>query len=60
VIDYTFEDNKEPAHWRVWALVDRTRALLAAYICDPAFDHPQLDEASRIIADIEFLPSRND
>src|SRR5512139_660631 len=60
VIDYTFEDSKEPAHWRVWALVDKTRALLAAYIFDPAFDHPQLDEASRIIADIEFLPSRND
>lgn len=57
VIDYTFDDKDEPAHWRIWALVDPTRALLAAYVCDPAFDHPHIDEASRIVADIEFLPA---
>ena len=59
VIDYTYADAKEPAHWRVWTIVDKTRALLAAYICNPSFDNPQIEEASRIIADIEFLPAPN-
>ena len=39
--------HKEPAHWRVWFLVDRTRAIMAAYICDPEHDGQQLEEASR-------------
>ncbi|MDH4163093.1 MAG: hypothetical protein OEW15_10445 [Nitrospirota bacterium] len=59
-IDYTLKDTKEPAHWRIWFLVDRTRAILAAYICDPEHDGIQIDEASRIIADMEFIPSMND
>lgn len=59
-LDYTYQDKDEPMHWRVWFLVDKTRALLAAYISNPAFDVPSLDEADRIIADIEFIPSTND
>jgi len=59
-LDYTYQDKNEPMHWRVWFLVDKTRALLAAYISNPAFDVPSLDEADRIIADIEFIPSTND
>ena len=59
-MDYTYQDKNEPMHWRVWFLVDKTRALLAAYIGNPAFDVPFLDEADRIIADIEFIPSTND
>lgn len=60
VIDYALRDTKEPEHWRIWFLVDRTRAIMAAYICDPEFDGAQIDEASRIIADMEFIPSMND
>lgn len=59
-LDYTYQDKDEPMHWRVWFLVDKTRALLAAYISNPAFDVPSLDETDRIIADIEFIPSTND
>jgi hypothetical protein len=55
-LDYTFRDEKEPAHWRVWFLVDKTRALMAAYVSTPEFDSPNLDEATRIVADIEFTP----
>lgn len=60
VIDYTRTDVKEPAHWRVWFLVDRTRAIMAAYVCDPAQDGSVIEEASRIIADLEFIPLSND
>jgi hypothetical protein len=60
VIDYTDKNTKEPAHWRVWYLVDKTRAIMAAYICDPGHDGQQIEEASRIIADMEFIPSTND
>ena len=59
-LDYTYQGKDEPTHWRVWFLVDKTRALLAAYICDPAHDVPYLDEVTSIIADIEFLPITND
>ena len=59
-LDYTYQAKDEPTHWRVWFLVDRTRAILAAYICDPEHDVPSLDEATRIIADIVFIPSTND
>ena len=60
VIDYTNSDAKEPAHWRLWFLVDRTRAIMAAYICDPEHEGSAIEEASRIIADLEFLPSTHD
>lgn len=60
VIDYTDTEAKVPAHWRVWFIVDKTRAIMAAYICDPEHDGKQLEEAARIIADLEFLPSTND
>jgi hypothetical protein len=60
VIDYTDRLSKDPAHWRIWFLADRTRAIMAAYICDPEHDGQQIDEASRIIADMEFIPSTND
>lgn len=56
-LDYTYNEKDGPTHWRVWFLVDKTRALLAAYISSPEHDIPHLDEASRIIADIEFIPS---
>ena len=59
-LDYTYKDKDEPTHWRIWFILDRTRALMAAYISSPDFDTPHLDEASRIIADIEFIPSTND
>jgi hypothetical protein len=59
-LDYTFNDKNEPAHWRVWFLVDKTRALMAAYVCNPEFDHPNLEEANRIISDIEFIPTTHD
>jgi len=59
-LDYIFQDEKEPAHWRIWFLVDKTRALMAAYISTPELDIPHLDEATRIIADIEFVQSPND
>ena len=60
VLDYTLREAKEPAHWRIWFLVDKSRAIMAAYICNPEHDGLQLDEASRIIADMEFIPSTND
>ncbi len=60
VIDYQHKDTKEPSHWRIWYMVDKTRAIMAAYICDPDYDGQQIDEASRIIADMEFIPSTND
>ncbi len=59
-LDYTYKDKDEPTHWRVWFLVDKTRALLAAYISDPEHDSPYLEEVSRIIADIEFIPTTSD
>jgi len=59
-LDYTYNEKEEPMHWRIWFLVDKTRALLAAYISAPQFDDPALAEATRIIADIEFIPSTND
>jgi hypothetical protein len=57
VIDYTLKELNAPAHWRIWFLADRSRAIMAAYICDPAHDSVALDEASRIIADIELIPA---
>jgi len=60
VIDFTDTNAKAPAHWRVWFIVDNTRAIMAAYICDPEHDGKQLEEATRIIADLEFIPSTND
>ncbi len=59
-LDYTFQNKEEPTHWRVWFLVDKTRALMAAYVSNPEFDDPHLAEASRIISDIEFIPSTHD
>ncbi len=59
-IDYTVKDTSEPTHWRIWFIVDRTRALMAAYVSDPEFDPHNLEEATRIVADIEFIPSTND
>jgi hypothetical protein len=59
-LDYTYAVKEEPTHWRVWFLVDKTRALMAAYVCNPEHDNPALAEATRIIADIEFIPSTND
>ena len=56
-IDYTFRGADEPVHWRIWFLVDKTRAVMAAFICDTNHDMPCIEEASRIIADIEFLPA---
>jgi len=60
VIDYTEKNSKEPVHWRVWFLVDKTRAIMAAYICDPGHDGHELEEASGIIADMEFIASTSD
>jgi hypothetical protein len=56
-MDYTYDEKEGPTHWRIWFLVDKTRALLAAYISNPEHDVPYLDEATRIIADIEFIPN---
>jgi hypothetical protein len=55
-IDYTFRGTDEQVHWRIWFLVEKTRAVMAAFVCDTEHDTPCIDEASRIIADIEFLP----
>ena len=57
VIDFVHKDTKEPVHWRIWFIVDKLRAIMAAYICDPEHDGTQIDEASRIIADMEFVHS---
>jgi hypothetical protein len=59
-LDYTYQEKEEPTHWRVWFLVDKTHALMAAYVSNPEYDEPYLAEAVSIIADIEFLPSMND
>ncbi len=59
-LDYMFKSEQEPTHWRIWFLVDKTRALMVAYISNPDNDNPYLEEASRIVADIEFIPSTND
>lgn len=59
-LDYLFQDKDEPTHWRIWFLADKTRALMAAYISAPELDVPHLDEATRIVADIEFIGSTND
>ncbi len=59
-LDYTFKDKEQPTHWRIWFIADKTRALMAAYISSPDHDTPFLDEATRIIADIEFIPPLND
>ncbi|HTF99313.1 MAG TPA: hypothetical protein VK654_01845 [Nitrospirota bacterium] len=59
-IDYMLRDEKDPTHWRIWFLADRTRAIMVAYICNPEYDHPSLEEMARIVADIEFIPSTND
>jgi len=40
--------------------VDKTRAVMVAYVSDPENTNPSLEEATRIIADIEFIPSTND
>jgi len=56
-IDYTFQNKETPAHWRIWFLVDKKRAVLAAYVSDPEQDIPYLAEATGIVADIEFIPS---
>ena len=56
-LDYTYNEKEGPTHWRIWFLVDKTRALLAAYISNPEHDTPYLDEATRIIADVEFVPN---
>lgn len=59
MIDYTFKDKETPSHWRIWFLVDGTRALLAAYVSNPEQDTPYLSEATSIVADIEFIPTAN-
>ncbi len=59
-LDYSYQHKEEPMHWRIWFLVDKTRALMAAYVSDPEHDHPYLEEVSGIISDIEFIPSMND
>jgi len=59
-LDYIFQEKEEPTHWRIWFLVDKTRALMAAYISAPELDNPYLDEATRIVADIEFIPVTSD
>jgi hypothetical protein len=57
MIDYTFNEKEAPSHWRIWFLVDGTRALLAAYVSNPEHDIPSLAEATSIVADIEFIPT---
>src|SRR4030067_451077 len=52
---YVVLEKEEPTHWRIWFLVDKTRALMAAYISDPGHDVPHLEEAVSIVADIEFI-----
>jgi hypothetical protein len=60
VIDYSDTSASMPAHWRVWFLVDKTRAVMAAYICDPEHDGKVIDEATSIVADLEFRRPTND
>jgi hypothetical protein len=59
-LDYTFTEKDEPTHWRIWFLVDKTHALMAAYISSPDQDIPNLEQATHIIDDIEFIPHTND
>ncbi len=59
-LDYTYKEGEDRTHWRVWFLVDKTRAIMAAYVSHPEHDKPYLDEATRIVADIEFIPATND
>lgn len=56
VIDYMYRNTADPMHWRIWFMVDKTRAIMAAYVCDPEHDGTTIEEASRIIADMEFIP----
>ena len=60
VIDFSDRSAATPTHWRIWFLVDKTRAVMAAYICDPEHEGKVIDEAVAIIADLEFRPSTND
>jgi len=60
VIDYTINDTKNPTHWRIWLLADRTRAIMAAYICDPEHDGHVIEEAAGIMADVELIAPAND
>jgi len=59
-LDYTYDVKDETTHWRIWFLADKTRAIMAAYVSDPEHVNPSLAEATRIIADIEFVPNTND
>jgi hypothetical protein len=56
-LDYTYDVKDETTHWRIWFLADETRAIMAAFVSDPEHINPFLDEATRIIADIEFVPN---
>ncbi len=60
MIDYTFAEKQEPAHWRIWFVADKTRAIMVAYVGVPEHDEPALTEATGIVADIEFIPSTHD
>lgn len=60
VVDYTYKEKEEPMHWRIWFLLDKTRAIMAAYISNPAYDIPHLEEAARIVADMEFIRPQDD
>ncbi len=60
IIDYLYREKEEPTHWRIWFLVDQTRALMAAYISNPEHDVPHLDEAAGIIDHIEFVSGTDD
>ena len=59
-LDHCNRKKEEPMHCRIWFLGEKPPALLAAYVSDPEHDHLHLDEVSRIISDIEFIPSMND
>ncbi len=59
-LDYTFNEKNERTHWRIWFLVDKTHALMAAYISSPDHDMPYLNEVTCIIDDIEFIPQTDD
>jgi len=59
-LDYTYDIKDETTHWRIWFLADKTRAVMVAFVSDPEHVHPALDEAERIVADVEFIPSMND
>lgn len=59
-LDYTYDVKDETSHWRIWFLADKTRAIMVAYVSDPDHINPSLAEATRIVADIEFVSSTND